>query len=254
MSGSMEVISIRCFSIEYQVSRRGHFKKNDISPWAKVIVSSIVSSILLTDQKPIADEYMSNDQTATWILDATYALFFEGKVSDICITEIAKKAQLSEKEVTIIYPTLNDITKTLSERSIAKLKKEGLALAQNTGINVLRQLISNDLLFFYRVEVDRNQLTPETLEGHTSALGNFDRYFNSEMPLVYATFFKNNKDLLPHFEIDIKFYAYFVSHSLKFFNFRTLKTFESTSEGRKLVTEQIIGSLFDRESIELNQF
>ncbi|MEN8697521.1 MAG: hypothetical protein ABF317_09485, partial [Bacteroidia bacterium] len=135
-----------------------------------------------------------------------------------------------------------------------KLKKEGLALAQNTGINVLRQLISNDLLFFYRVEVDRNQLTPETLEGHTSALENFDRYFNSEMPLVYATFFKNNKDLLPHFEIDIEFYAHFVSHSLKFFNFRTLQTFESTSEGRKLVTEQIIGSLFDRESMELNQF
>lgn len=188
------------------------------------------------------------------VLNAAEELFFEGKVSEVSVKSISEKANLTEEKVNAMFPTLNDITKALSERNIQELKNKGEILAQQKGIEALKNLISNDIKFFYRVEVDRTQLTKQTMDGHVSALQNFDRYFNTEMPHIYATFFANNRDLLPTGDIDAKYYGHFISHSLKFFNFKTLVNYESTSEGRKTATEQIIGSLFGRDKLELLKF
>ena len=188
------------------------------------------------------------------ILDATFDMFFEGQVEDVSIEQISLKSGVPINELLDIYPSLDAITKTLSERSIAKLKAKGEMLAQQKGINALRELISSDLVFFYRIEVDRTLLTEQTIEGHVSALQNFDNYFNTEMPKIYAKFFAHNRDLLPSNDIDVQFYAHFISHSLKFFNFKTLVAYENSSEGRKTVTEQIIGSLFGRNSLDLPLF
>lgn len=188
------------------------------------------------------------------ILDAAFDMFFEGQVENVSIEQISLKSGVPMDDLLAIYPSLDAITKTLSERSIAKLKAKGEILAQQKGINTLRELISNDLVFFYRLEVDRTLLTEQTMEGHVSALQNFDDYFNTEMPKIYANFFSHNKDLLPSGDIDVHFYAHFISHSLKFFNFKTLVAYEGRPEGRKSVTEQIIGSLFGRNSLNLPTF
>tara|TARA_B110000037_G_C16976549_1_gene447280 strand:+ start:353 stop:946 length:594 start_codon:yes stop_codon:yes gene_type:complete len=188
------------------------------------------------------------------ILDATYNLFFEGEIQNISIQEISKKSGISADEIISIYPSLDDVTRTLAERSIVTLKKEGLELAKGKGLEKLRQLISHDILFFYRVEVDRILLTEQTKEGHKSALRLFDDYFNTEMPEIYCEFLNNNPELLPSKYIDINFYAHFISHSLKFFNYVTLEHFETTSEGRKNATEQIVGSLFGLDYLEMPKF
>lgn len=190
----------------------------------------------------------------TRILDATFDLFFEGQVEAVTLETIAAKAQVTLDEVTLLYPTLRALTNALSLRSIGRLKDTGEKLATKKGIEILKELVANDLLFFYRVEIDRNVLTTEMMDDHDSALSNFDHYFNCEMPKIYATFFLNNKDLLPSEDIDIHFYAHFISHSLKFFNFKTLVAYEKSSEGRKAATEQIIGSLFGRKSLDLPEF
>ena len=197
---------------------------------------------------------MNTSAIKSGILDATLNLFFEGKIQNISIEEISKKSGISTDEIISIYPSLNDITRTLAERSIATLKKEGLEFAKGKGLEALRQLISQDILFFYRVEVDRKLLTEQTMKGHESALKLFDNYFNTEMPEIYGEFLKNNPELLPSKDIDIKFYAHFISHSLKFFNYVTLETYETSSEGRKNATEQIVGSLFGLESLEIPKF
>lgn len=191
---------------------------------------------------------------ATRILDATYDLFFEGKVQDVTLEEISVKSGVPIEELLEIYPTLDAITKTLSERSIAELKAKGVLLAKQKGTKTLRELISNDIMFFYRIEVDRTLLTEQTMAGHVSALKNFDNYFNTEMPEIYTAFFENNQELLPSQDFDPKFFGHFISHSLKFFNYETLKAYESSSEGRKTMTEQIIGSLFGKGSIDLPKF
>ncbi|MFB1002906.1 MAG: hypothetical protein QMC70_02035 [Bacteroidia bacterium] len=191
---------------------------------------------------------------AVRILDATFNMFFEGQVENVSIEQISLKSGVPMDDLLAIYPSLDAITKTLSERSIAVLKAKGETLAQQNGINTLRELISNDLVFFYRLAVDRTLLTEQTMEGHVSALQNFDNYFDTEMPKIYAKFFTHNKDLLPSGDIDVQFYAHFISHSLKFFNFKTLVAYESSSKGRKAVTEQIIGSLFGRNSLDLPTF
>lgn len=188
------------------------------------------------------------------ILDATYNLFFEGEIQNISIQEISKKSGISADEIISIYPSLDDITRTLAERSIVTLKKEGLELAKGKGLEKLRQLISNDILFFYRVEIDRILLSEQTMEGHKSALRLFDNYFNTEMPEIYFEFLTNNPELMPSKNIATVFYAQFISHSLKFFNYLTLVNFETTSEGRKNATEQIIGSLFGLDYLELPKF
>ena len=191
---------------------------------------------------------------AVRILDATFNMFFEGQVENVSIEQISLKSGVPMDDLLAIYPSLDAITKTLSERSIAVLKAKGETLAQQKGINTLRELISNDLVFFYRLAVDRTLLTEQTMEGHVSALQNFDNYFDTEMPKIYAKFFTHNNDLLPSGDIDVQFYAHFISHSLKFFNFKTLVAYESSSKGRKAVTEQIIGSLFGRNSLDLPTF
>lgn len=191
---------------------------------------------------------------ANRILDTTYGLFFQDRVQDVTLEGISKASGIPVEEIIAIYPTLDDITKILAKRSITKLKKDGLELAKVKGIEALRQLVSNDIKFFYRVEIDRKLLTPQTMVGHESALKLFDDYFNIEMPEIYGKFLKNNPELLPSEDINIEFYAHFISHSLKFFNFATLETYESTSEGRKAVTELIIGSLFGLDFLELPKF
>ncbi|MDB9882593.1 hypothetical protein N8368_02970 [Bacteroidia bacterium] len=191
---------------------------------------------------------------ATRILDATYDFFFEGKVVDIDIAAISRETEIPEDEIRKIFPTFHDITTALSKRSIVRLKAQGEELAKQKGLDVLRELLSNDIMFFYRIEVDRKMLTDETIGDHVNALKSFDNYFNIEMPKIYSVFLENNKELLPSSDIDVKFYAHFIAHSLKFFNFTTLGFYESTSEGRKNATEQIIGSLFGLDFLELPKF
>ncbi len=188
------------------------------------------------------------------ILDITEDLFFEGNVMEVSLERIAKKAGVEISDVTAIYPSLEDVTKALSERNIALLHEKGMLLAKQKGIEPLRQLLSNDIRFFYRIEIDRVRLNEQTLIGHVAALKNFDDYFATKMPEVYTEFFRNNKDLLPSKDIDIVYYAHFISHSLKFFNFKTLVNYEPTCEGRKAATEQIIGSLFSQDELTLDTF
>ncbi len=82
------------------------------------------------------------------ILDAAFDMFFEGQVENVSIEQISLKSGVPMDDLLAIYPSLDAITKTLSERSIAKLKATGEILAQQKGINTLRELISNDLVFF----------------------------------------------------------------------------------------------------------
>lgn len=188
------------------------------------------------------------------VLNAAEKLFFEGKVLDVSLKTISDQAQMSMDEVQALFPSLEDITKALSLRNISKLKEEGMILSKKKGMDALKELIVHDIKFFYRVEIDRELLTPQTKDGHIAALQNFDTYFNTEMPKIYTAFLENNKDLLPSQDIDVRYYAHFIAHSLQFFNFRTLVAYEPSSEGRKAATEQIIGSLFGKDTLDLPNF
>ena len=197
---------------------------------------------------------MNHSPLQTGILNAAYDLFFEGKVQSVTLTSIASKANISIDSLQNIYPKLNDVTAALATRSITELRETNQALAQEKGIETLQSLISNDIKFFYRIEIDRLMLTDQSLIGHIDALRLFDEYFNLEMPKIYAIFFENNPHLLPSSGVDPVFYAHFISHSLRFFNLKTLESYEPSSEGRKKTTEHIIAGLFGRDEITLSNF
>ena len=193
---------------------------------------------------------MNTSAINSGILDATYNLFFEGEIQNISIQEISKKSGISADEIISIYPSLDDITRTLAERSIVTLKKEGLELAKGKGLEKLRQLISHDILFFYRVEVERILLTEQTMEGHKSALRLFDNYFNTEMPEIYYEFLNNNQELLPSKYIDINFYAHFTIKNLLFQNHNLYNEFESNNQRKYLASAGYIIDLKRKVSLE----
>jgi hypothetical protein len=188
------------------------------------------------------------------ILDAALGLIIKGEASGLTFEKIALAANISVSDIEQYYVDVNTLTDELSARSLIEHKKNAELLLEQNGILGLRALISHDLQLFYGHEVNKTLLTPENTVNHNAAMKNFSKYFEREMPKIYTTFFKNNKDLLPNEEIEASFYGHFISHSLKFFNFETLKRYESTSEGRKTMTEQIIGSLFGKDSIDLPKF
>lgn len=181
-------------------------------------------------------------------------LIIKGEAPGLTFEKISLASNISVSDIEQHYADVNTLTDELSTRSLIRHKKFADQLLEQNGIQGLRALISHDLQLFYGHEVNKTLLTPENTVNHNAAMRNFSKYFEREMPEIYARFFANNKDLLPSEEIDVKYYAHFISHSLKFFNFRTLATYETTSEGRKVATEQIIGSLFGLDFLELPRF
>lgn len=188
------------------------------------------------------------------ILNACLELIQEDRVADLSFELVAQKAQIEIREVREAFPTLNEMTSTLASRSIKKLSEEANQLANQLGLNPLQKLLSNDIEFFYRIETDKKRLSEEALPNHLGALVQFKQYFSIEMPKVYERFFKNNPKILPIASISPAYFGHFISHSLQFFNFKTLEEYEPTSEGRKEITEQILASLFGRDNMELSKF
>ena len=185
-------------------------------------------------------------------LDATMYLFRRREVVGMSIDRIAEEAGISAYDILSVYPNLKEIITTLSLCTIHQFEQETQAIALESGREALSKLINRHIYIFFGVELNRSNVPPDAISDHVISFKNFQAYFNEFMPKLYVSFFERNRDLIPDTDMDLKYYAYFIAHSMNFFKRDILSTYTKDVEERKAITRDIISSLFGIEELELN--
>jgi hypothetical protein len=193
----------------------------------------------------------TKESTNDRILQAALDLILNGQAPLLSFELIAEQAGIASEQVAELYQDADEISLALTKIALKKHKEHATELSSQKGINALQNLMSHDLNFFYPLEMDRKIVAQNQ---YTESFALFAAYAEQEMPVIYSNFFTINRNLLPSTETDISYYGHFLAHSLLFFNTSHLAGFVKKDEDRKIITEQIIASLFGREQITLTNF
>ena len=185
------------------------------------------------------------------ILQSTLDLILLGKAPLLSFELIAEHGNLTVEIISSIYDDVDAISLDLTVASLTKHREESLALSKQKGLEALSNLLTHDLKFFYDLEMDRKIVTPSQ---YSESFLLFDEYMSNELPNYYIQFLQHNQDIVPSGETDLFYYGHFIAHSILFFNRVQLAPYVNKLEDRKIITEQIIASLFKKSHFTLSKF
>ena len=185
------------------------------------------------------------------ILQSTLDLILLGKAPLLSFELIAEHGNLTVEIISSIYDDVDAISLDLTVAALTKHREESLALSKQKGLEALSNLLTHDLKFFYDLEMDRKIVTPSQ---YSESFLLFDEYMSNELPNYYIQFLQHNQDIVPSGEKDLFYYGHFIAHSILFFNRVQLAPYVNKLEDRKIITEQIIASLFKKSHFTLSKF
>ena len=185
------------------------------------------------------------------ILQSTLDLILLGKAPLLSFKLIAEHGNLTVETISSIYDDVDAISLELTSISLTKHREESLALSKQKGLEALSNLLTHDLKFFYDLEMDRKIVAPFQ---YSESFLLFDEYMSNELPNYYVQFLQHNQDIVPSGETDLFYYGHFIAHSILFFNRVQLAPYVNKLEDRKIITEQIIASLFKKSHFTLSKF
>jgi len=185
------------------------------------------------------------------ILQSTLDLILLGKAPLLSFELIAEHGNLTVEIISSIYDDVDAISLDLTVAALTKHREESLALSKQKGLEALSNLLTHDLKFFYDLEMDRKIVTPSQ---YSESFLLFDEYMSNELPNYYIQYLQHNQDIVPSGEKDLFYYGHFIAHSILFFNRVQLAPYVNKLEDRKIITEQIIASLFKKSHFTLSKF
>jgi hypothetical protein len=166
----------------------------------------------------------------------------QGRVKDISIKNIAKHAGITEKIVQSEFKDLDEIYEYAAVERFKEHEAKSKNISKLPGEYALGTLIRHDLSLVYLYTRYTVQLADQSAGKHALELGL--NYIDTIMPNFYYLILKNNPDMMPNKGMNARLYAQFIVHSMFFFTKKELYTLNPNVEELKIITRQIISSVF----------